>query len=266
MQDTGYSDSEVEKIVHDLIIFEDNPLTWGENQWNGKLDPLTIWKWAESRGRLDLMAGIADSVAVQVALNRSSIKNAEDPQVWILIFSDMAINAISNGKLEDYVKFLEAKTTLVPIDSNDQETTIDEIISSFKKLGVHRKVAYYLLKKSTWLSNQKKTGKANIKDEVIWRPLVEACNISNKVGFQKGVCMALLGLGDFLAQRKKDDLACTYLYQAYKYGKAAGTRYAISAKEILNQVKERSAIRKEKYQLEVDLDLLILEFTRTVAS
>lgn len=265
MNKHSFDDEEFERISKKLAEFEADSSTWGESEWNGEIDALSIWDWAEAKNRIDLMASIACNVAHQISTQARFNPKDENYQNWATQFTAWAEQARLNNQKEIHVKFLEASWILNPL-SYRQFEEVDKILSLYRQLNKPEKIAYYLVSRANILAHRLVLRDKNIKEDEIWKSHIEAYHLSKQANFDKGITLALTGLGKFLDRKGKDSLALKFLYQAKIYSNVARTKFGIPALEKLREIRDRSNIPAETYELDVNPDVLIDEFIKEMAS
>lgn len=262
MESSSNLDGDMLIVAQSLVAFADDSSNWGESGWSGSKDELLIWEWAESKNRLDIMSKIARDVADFVIQRaRFDVRN-EKCQQLASKFEYLTSKVDRSTQAEIYVGFLEGLLPFTPLSS--RLSKLDEILSLYQYIGWKEKIVYYLFLKATELNGLYVIGKLNSGEDEIWRLLIEAYRISKEIDFDKGITLALLGLGKFLGRKNKNGLAMKFLYQAHLYSKKAHTKFGITAIEEFRKIRDRSNMPTETYQAEIDLDLLVDEFLREV--
>lgn len=265
MEQPSFDDNKFEIMTQKLAEFEADPSTWGESEWIGEIDALSLWDWAESKNRIDLMSSIACTVAHQVAVQAHFNPKDQDYQNWVARCATLAEQANLNSQKEIYVKFLEASWTLNPLSYRQLEE-VDKILSSYRQLHKLEKIAYYLDLRAKELAHRLALRDKNVKEDEIWTLHIEAYHISKEANFHKGITLALRGLGELLGRRGKDLLALKFLYQAKIYSKIARTKFGIPVIEELREIRDRSGIAAAAYEIDINPDFLIDEFIKEIAS
>jgi len=264
MPETNFDDKFIEQLIRDIIRYENDPSTWGETIWQGEIDLFSIWEWAESQDRTDLMSVIATNVIGRVLTETRFLSEKENAlQFWSSKIEHLAKEAQEDKKTELEARFLEA--WLYSSQPGDKTLeVIDRVISLYRQLNRVEKTAYFLCQRSTELNSLLVRGKLQSDEHEIWKSLIEAYTLSKSVNYYKGIALALFGLGHYLGRKHKDNLALRLLHQADWYSKKARTVYGIAIIEELRKIRDRSDISNESYQLETDPDLLIEEFIKEI--
>lgn len=228
-----------------IIQSSGNPDNFGDRSYVG--DVLEVWQWAETTGRMEILAAIAQ-------IYPSGKRNRE----WKSKIEVLAAQTKSEGRWKEYVGFLEG---LLPLEWNKTRLSIllEEICDVYSRLGDQHRVAWYMWEIATIHLSLGELAKAQ-------RALLESYRLSRDARYTKGIGMALMGLGELLAAQGKYLEACRFLYQARQVLIEARSNFAISAKEALSDAKWIGQLTESQYKTAASPDELIMDFRKTYAS